>query len=240
MTDAGLPSPETLAEKRQPQFEHETAEYSDARRALLAEEIAVRRHLAALARQLRALPQGPQIEGDYTFHDGNGDTLKLADLFGDKDTLVLYHWMYGPDRERPCPMCTNLIGPLAANAADIRQRAALAVVGRSTVERQKAFARERGWSSALPLYQAQGDAFSLKIGGLDRENGWEMPVLMVLRKDGDTVRLHWMGETSQDMADPGEDQRGAVDLAPLWNVLDLTPEGRAADWYPKLEYTGRD
>ena len=236
MATTQLAQPETLAAKRAPRFPDETDAYAQARKKLLAEEIAVRRHLGKLAAQLRQLPQGPEIAGDYAFHDANGEARALSDLFGDMDTLVLYHWMYGPERERPCPMCTNLLGPLAANAADIRQRVALAVVGRSTVERQKAFARERGWSDALPLYQAQGDAFSLRIGALDPESGWEMPVLMVLRKDGAKVRLHWMGETNKEMADPGEDPRGAVDLSPLWNVLDLTPAGRDPNWYPKLQY----
>jgi predicted dithiol-disulfide oxidoreductase (DUF899 family) len=148
---------------------------------------------------------------------------------------VVYHWMYGPDRARPCPMCTNLLGPLDGNAADIAQRTALAVVGRSPVERQIAFAIERGWRD-LTFYQAVGDAFSLAIGGLDPDKGWEMPALMVLVRDGDAVRLHWMGEMTNEMADPGEDPRGAVDLAPLWNVLDLTPAGRDPQWYPKLDY----
>jgi predicted dithiol-disulfide oxidoreductase (DUF899 family) len=233
---AKLSPPANLAAKRKPRFADESASYAKAREALLADEIAARRQLGQLARQIQALPPGPKIEGDYVFHDANGAAVKLPDLFGTHETLVLYHWMYGPERERPCPMCTNLLGPLAANAADIRQRAALAVVGRSSVERQKAFARERGWSDAMPLYQAQGDAFSLAIGGLDPETGWESPALMVLKKDGETVRLHWMGEMTMEMADPGEDPRGAVDLSPLWNVIDLTPEGRAPDWYPKLAY----
>lgn len=225
-----------LAKQRTPRFAGESAAYAKARQNLIAAEIEARRTLGKLARQIRDLPAGPEIAGDYVFHDANGGAVKLADLFGDQETLVLYHWMYGPERERPCPMCTNLLGPLAANAADIRQRTALAVVSRSSVERQKAFARERGWSDAMPLYQTQGDAFSLAIGGLDPDNGWEMPVLMVLKRAGDAVHLHWMGEITKNMADPGEDPRGAVDLSPLWNVLDLTPEGRAADWYPKLAY----
>jgi predicted dithiol-disulfide oxidoreductase (DUF899 family) len=37
-------------------------------------------------------------------------------------------------------------------------------------------------------------------------------------------------------ADPGQDPRGAPDRSPLWRVLDCTPEGRGADWYPKLDY----
>jgi predicted dithiol-disulfide oxidoreductase (DUF899 family) len=41
---------------------------------------------------------------------------------------------------------------------------------------------------------------------------------------------------TNESADPGQDPRGAPDPAPLWMVLDSTPEGRGADWYPKLEY----
>ncbi|HUD29565.1 MAG TPA: DUF899 family protein [Novosphingobium sp.] len=230
-----LPPADRLAALRKPRFANETAEYAAAREALLAEEIEARRHLERLAAQLRALPPGPELPLDHRFIDMNGTEVALGDMFGEHGTLVLYHWMYGPERKRPCPMCTALIGPLAANAADIRRRAALAVVARSPVERQIAFAAERGWRN-LPLYQAVGDDFSLAIGGLDPETGWEWPALLVLVKDGDTVRLHWMGETSKEMADPGEDPRGAVELSTLWNVLDLTPKGRGTDWYPSLSY----
>jgi predicted dithiol-disulfide oxidoreductase (DUF899 family) len=228
-----------LAAKRKPRFAGESANYAKARAALLAEEIEVRRHIGRLAAQLRALPPGPVIDEDFRFVDADGAVVGLAEMFGGHDTLVLYHWMYGPNRDRPCPMCTNLLGPLDANAADIEQRVALAVIGRSKVERQLAFAQERGWRH-LRFFQARGDDFSLKIGGLDPEKRWEMPVLLVLKKDGTgndaDICLHWMGEMTQEMADTGEDPRGAVDLAPLWNVLDLTPSGRGTDWYPKLTY----
>jgi predicted dithiol-disulfide oxidoreductase (DUF899 family) len=43
-------------------------------------------------------------------------------------------------------------------------------------------------------------------------------------------------EMTGDMVDEGKDPRGGVDLAPMWNVLDMTPEGRGTDWYPKLSY----
>ena len=230
-----LVSAKELAAKREPRFTSESSAYARAREALLAEEIEVRRHLGRLARQNRELPQGPEMPETWKFVGMNGGDVGLADMFGQRDTLVLYHWMYGPERNRPCPMCTNLLGPLAANAADLKQRVALAVVSRSKVERMIAFGVERGWRD-LPYYQATGDAFSVAIGGLDPEKGGEMPVLMVLRKVDGKVRLHWMGETTMARADPGEDPRGAVDLAPLWNVLDLTPAGRDPKWYPRLSY----
>lgn len=224
-----------LAAKRKARFAGESAAYAKAREALLAEEIEVRRHLGRLAQANRALPEGPELTEAFKFSGPNGGELGLADMFGRHDTLVLYHWMFGPERKRPCPMCTNLLGPLAANAADLQQRVALAVVSRSRVDRMIAFAVERGWRD-LPFYEAIGDAFSIAIGGFEPEKRSEMPALMVLRKRDGKVRLHWMGETTMEMADPGEDPRGAVDLAPLWNILDLTPAGRDPKWYPKLSY----
>ena len=225
-----------LAAKRRPMVKGESEAYAQARQQLLAEEIRVRRHIEALAEQRRALPPGPVIEKDYRFIDPTGNEVGLADLFGGKDVLLTYFWMYGPERARPCPMCTNLLGPLDANAADLEQRVAVAVFGRSPVERQFAFRSERGWRN-LKFYQTVGDDYALDFGGLDTSNGWEYPVLALFQKGQDgAVRLFWMGEMSGEMADPGQDPRGSVDPAPLWTMLDLTPEGRGTDWYPKLEY----
>lgn len=230
---ATLPNAADLARKREPKFPGESDAYRQAREALLADEIEARRTLSRLAERRRALPDGPLITKDYRFKDANGDA-SLADLFGDHDTLVTYFWMYGPQRERPCPMCTNLLGSLNGNAADIKQRVALKVLGRSPVERQLAFAAERGWRD-LDFVQTVGDDYARDIGVLTPE-GDEYPALVVFRKTADGVRLFWTGEMNQHMADPGQDPRDAVDLAALWLVLDLTPEGRGADWYPKLSY----
>lgn len=230
---------EDLAARRRPRVKSESEAYGQARQRLLAEEIRLRRHIEALAEQRRTLPPGPVIEQDYRFIDPTGNEVGLADIFGNKNVLLTYFWMYGPQRPRPCPMCTNLLGPLDANAADLDQRIAVAVFGRSPVERQFAFRVERGWRN-LNFYQTVGDDYALDFGGLDPKSGWEFPVLAVFKKeqhDGKAkVRLFWMGEMSGEMADPGQDPRGAPDLAPLWTMLDLTPDGRGADWYPKLEY----
>src|SRR6516225_5585962 len=88
---------------------NESAEYRAARTALLAEEIELRRHIARVAAQRRALPPGGRVTGDYRFEGENGAT-DFAGLFGDKETLVIYSYMFGPERGRPCPMCTNTLG----------------------------------------------------------------------------------------------------------------------------------
>src|SRR5262249_55960573 len=158
-----------------------------------------------VAEQRQALPPGPIVAKGYRFKDANGVELSLLDLFGEHDTLVTYFWMFGPQRERPCPMCTNFLGPLDANAADIKQKVALKVIGRSPVPRQLAFAQERGWAH-LDFVQTVGDDYPNDIGVLTPDGG-EWPALIVYRKDGDAVRLFWAGEFTGDMADPGQDPR---------------------------------
>lgn len=222
-----------LAKKAKTPFPGESEAYRNAREALLAEEIEFRRHMTQLTEQRRALPPGPVIEKDYRFIDETGFECGLIDLFGNKQTLVTYFWMYGPERARPCPMCTNMLGAVNGNAMDIKQRVALKILGRSTVERQFLFAQERGWRD-LDFVQTKGDDYADDLGLL--RDGFEYPALTVYRRDGDKVRLFWASEMTFDMADPGQDPRDAPDIASLWSILDLTPEGRGTDWYPKLRY----
>jgi len=223
-----------LARKRPGTFPGESEEYRAARTALLENEIEFRRHMTRLTEQRQALPPGPIIRKNYRFKDENAFEVGLADLFGDKDTLVTYFWMFGPQRERPCPMCTNLLGALNGNAQDIKQRVALKILGRSSVERQFLFAQERGWRD-LNFVQTIGDDYANDLGLLG-ENNREDPALIVFKRDGDKVRLFWAAEMTAEMADPGQDPRVAPDIASLWSVLDLTPGGRGTDWYPKLNY----
>jgi predicted dithiol-disulfide oxidoreductase (DUF899 family) len=223
-----------LARLARTPFPGASAEYERARRALLAEEIEFRRHMTRLVEQRRALPPGPVIAKDYRFKDEQGFEVGLAELFGDKDTLVTYFWMYGPQRERPCPMCTNWLGAVNGNAADIKQRVALKILGRSPVERQYAFAQQRGWRD-LNFVQTVGDDYARDLGLLNAD-GSENPALVVFSRKGDEVRLFWSSGMTREMADPGQDPRDAPDIASLWSILDLTPDGRPADWYPKLQY----
>jgi predicted dithiol-disulfide oxidoreductase (DUF899 family) len=212
-------------------FPNESAEYRKARTALLTEEIELRRHLSRVAAQRRALPPGGEVKGDYRFEGEDGPT-DFAGLFGDKQTLGAYSYMFGPERERPCPMCTNLLGGLEGNANDIAQRMSLVVIARSPIERLKAWKQERGWKT-LRLYSDLNDNYSRDYFGL-LPDGSEVPAFNVFTRRDGTIRHFWSGEMTQ--ADPGQDPRGAPDLAPLWNVLDMTPEGRENDWYPKLDY----
>lgn len=235
MTEAQTLKPAAeMAAAHNARWPNESDEYRAARNALLAEEIELRRHIQRVAAQRRALPPGGEVTADYRFLDAEGKEHGLADLFGRHDTLFTYFWMFGPQRERPCPMCTSFVGSLDIPAPDIEQRVSLAIVGRSPVARQLAFARERGWSH-LDFYQCIGDDFPRDYGALD-DDGNEGAIVAVWRRSGDKVHLFWAAEGGPETADPGFDPHLAPDPTPLWNILDWTPGGRGTDWYPKLEY----
>ena len=224
-----------LARDNPHRFPNESAEYRAARNALLAEEIELRRHIERVAAQRRALPPGGEVTTEYRFMGEDGPT-DLAGLFGDKPSLVAYSYMFGPHRDRPCPMCTNMLDGWNANGEDIQQRVALAVIARSPIEKLLAWKSERGWKN-LRLYTDLTDAYSRDYHGLSPDGSEDPAFTVFTRRDG-VIRHFWSGEMFGASADPGQDPRGAPDPAPLWNVLDMTPEGRGVDWYPKLDYPG--
>ena len=161
----GLIPARELAARDASRVPNESPEYRRARTSLLAEEIELRRNIERVAAMRRALPPGAPIEKDYVFESENG-AVHFADLFGRHSTLIVYNYMFGPERQRPCPMCTALLGGIAGNASDIQQRAALAVVARSPIEKLLDFKRERGWWH-LPALQRHGRGVRPGFRGLD-------------------------------------------------------------------------
>jgi predicted dithiol-disulfide oxidoreductase (DUF899 family) len=220
-----------LAKANGVRFPNESDEYRRARDALLAEEIELRRHIERVAEQRRALPAGGKVPKDYRFEGVSGPA-SFADLFGGKQTLAVYSMMYGPKRANPCPMCTSLLSAWDGEAEDIGQRISLVVTARSPVARIAAFAKERGWRHLRLYSDTSGDFTREYVSAEDAD----VPAFNVFTRRDGTIRHFWSGEMGTETADPGQDPRGAPDLMPLWNILDSTPEGRGADWYPKLSY----
>ena len=223
-----------LAKRNGVHFPNESEQYRRARNALLAEEIELRRHIERVAEQRRALPPGGEVTKPYRFQS-EGGPVTFADLFGDKPTLAIYSYMFGPQRERPCPMCTSLLSAWDGEAKDVEQRIALAIVARSPIERLAAFKKERGWRGLKLYSDISGDYTSDYVSAEDAD----VPAFNVFTRRDGTIRHFWSGEMGSEMADPGQDPRGAPDLMPLWTILDSTPEGRGTDWYPKLDYLAK-
>lgn len=230
-TEKTLTPAKELAEKNTAGYPNESDAYRQARNALLAEEIELRRHIWRVAEQRRALPPGGEVSKEYRF-DGPEGEVGLDALFGPHDTLVVYSMMYGPQREEGCPMCTSQVSSWDPEVPHLERRIGLAVVARSPYERIAAYGRERGWKN-LRLYSDPSGDFTEDFVG---ERDADMPAYTVFtRKDG-AVRHFYSAEGSPEMADPGQDPHDAPDMNPLWIILDTTPEGRGADWYPQLGY----
>lgn len=225
------PAPE-LAAKNKARFPNESPEYRKARNALLAEEIELRRHIERVAAMRRAMPLGGEIPEDYTLESEKGP-VRLSELFGDKQSLVIYSMMFGPQRQRACPMCTAMLTSWDGTARNLRERVALAVTARSPLARLLDFKKERGWHNLQMYSDGKGNYTRTYVSAEDGD----VPALNIFTRQHGKIQHVWAGEMSGDMADPGQDPRGAPDLDPLWTILDLTPEGRGKDWYPKLEYT---
>src|SRR5450755_4156679 len=131
-----------LAHKNGVRFPNESDEYRRRREMLLTEEIELRRHIERVAEQRRALPPGGAVSRQYRF-EGESGPADFSDLFGDKQTLAIYSYMYGPKRELPCPMCTSLLSAWDGEVADVEQRIALVAIARSPIDRLVIFKKAR-------------------------------------------------------------------------------------------------
>ncbi|HEU4602443.1 MAG TPA: DUF899 family protein [Steroidobacteraceae bacterium] len=222
-----------LAQRSLTRFPGESEEYRSARTALLAEEIELRRHLERVAEMRRALPLGREVTKEYRFQSESGP-VRFEDLFLGHQTLVTYSYMFGPQRERPCPMCTSFLSAINGEALDIEQRIGFATIARSPLEKLAGFKKERGWSH-LRLYSDESGEFSRDYYAVS-DKGEDIPAYNVFTRRNGKIYHFYAGEMGFETADPGQDPRGAPDLMPIWNILDTTPEGRGTDWYPSLEY----
>jgi predicted dithiol-disulfide oxidoreductase (DUF899 family) len=212
-------------------FPNESAIYRTARNALLVEEIELRRHIEQVAAQRRAVPEGGEIPHDFEVVSETGP-IRFSGLFGDKDTLMVYSMMYGPERKAPCPMCTSFLSSWNGIAVNLRERSAIAVTARSPIERLVEYKKHRGFANLPFVSDVSGDYTRTYVN----PNDADVPGFSVFTQRNGTIHHFYSGEMSSAMADPGQDPRGAPDLDPLWLMLDLTLEGRGTDWYPKLEY----
>jgi predicted dithiol-disulfide oxidoreductase (DUF899 family) len=220
-----------LAATNKAHYPNESAKYRAARNQLLVEEIELRRRLERVASQRRALPSGGEIPQDFQLTSEAGP-IRFSSLFDDKHTLVIYSMMYGPERKAPCPMCTSFLAAWNGIAANLRERVAIAVTARSSIEVLIDYRNQRGFLN-LPFISDGSSQYTRTY--VNPEDA-DVPGFSVFSRRDGLIRHFYSGEMSGAMADAGQDPRGAPDLDPLWLMLDLTPEGRGTDWYPKLDY----
>jgi len=237
-------------------FPNQSADYRAAREELLTAEIELRRAMEKVAAKRRSLPPGGRVPRDYVFDgllpDASIGEVRLSELFGDHRSLAIYNMMFPRSRaderpgpasgataslrlaEGPCPSCTALLDQLDGAVTHVEQRMAFAVVAKTNVERLLTFGRERGWRH-LRLLSSARNRYNLDYLG-ESESGGQQPMLNVFEREGSEIRHFWGTELLYAQADPGQDSRHVGTIEPLWNMLDMTREGRGTDWDEQLHY----
>src|SRR2546423_4198240 len=215
-------------------FPGESAEYRSARDTLLRHELELRRHLEAVAAERRNLPLGGRVKEDYVFESADGP-VRMSELFADqKDTLLVYSYMFAPQMAAPCVSCTSILDALDGEAPHVVQRVNLVVVAKSPIARILEFTRGRGWRN-LRLLSSAGNTYNSDYYG-ESSKGAQQPMMNVfVRRDG-AIHHTYGTELLFAPSDSGQDGRHVDLIWPLWNLFDLTPGGRGTSWYPKLRY----
>lgn len=228
---------------RQTNLPNESPEYLDKREQLRLAEIELLNTRERIAALRRDLPAGATIqdyeflEGPTSLDDGDAPTKKvrLSELFTAADrSLVIYHFMYGKKQATACPMCTAWIDGFNGVAHHLAQNADLAIVAAADLPTLRAHARNRGWNK-LRLLSAGDSTFKYDLGSEDAEGRQDSTISVFTRDNDGTLRHFYSGHPwlAEDVK-----ERGIDELSPIWNLMDLTPQGRGK-FYTSLDYGTR-
>ena len=223
-------------------YPNETQQYRKARDELALAEDALRAQAEQVAALRRALPLGGELKDDYVFEesgaDGGAQKVRLSQLFGrGQNSLLIYGFMFAPSMERACPMCTSFLDSLNGAAPHISQRMSVAVSARSPIDPLSEFAASRGWTNLRLLSSADNSYQYDYLAEADDQS--QLPMANVFVRRQEKIHHFWGSELFFH-PDPTGHSRHVDLIWPLWNVLDLTPEGRGDAWYPALEYDAQE
>jgi predicted dithiol-disulfide oxidoreductase (DUF899 family) len=201
-------------------YPNESPEYRKAREALLQDEQELVAKVKAVAERRRHLPPGGELKEDYVFDwatEGRlGQRVRFSELFGDKKTLLLYSFMYGPNWDNPCPSCTSLVDGFDRSWYQVSQDAAFVAIAKAPAESICAWAKKRGWSQ-IALVSGAHSTYQADYRCQGESDDMQWPVMHVFtRREGKIVHF-WGTELSGNHVDT---------VWPYWNLMDFTPEGR--------------
>jgi predicted dithiol-disulfide oxidoreductase (DUF899 family) len=204
----------------EPRYPNESREYRAARDSLLKDEQELVDKVKSVAAQRRKLPAGGQLKEDYVFqwaNDGKvGKPVRFSELFGDKDSLLLYSWMFGPNWDHPCTSCTSLMDGFDRAWYSVAKDAAFVGIAKAPAEKINAWAKQRGWSQ-IPLVSGYDSPFQADYKCQGESDDMQLPVMHVFRKQGGKILHFWATETQENHVDT---------VWVYWNLMDFTPEGR--------------
>jgi predicted dithiol-disulfide oxidoreductase (DUF899 family) len=227
---------------RQTNLPNESEEYLLKREELRRAEIDLRNQRERVAELRRHLPQGPAVE-DYVFEEVSAkldaadtpiQTIRLSELFtSPQRSVVIYHFMFGKKQTKPCPMCTAWIDGFNGVALHLAQNLDFAIVAAADLTSLRTYARTRGWNK-LRLLSAGSSTFKYDLGSENKQGDQDSAISVFTRDSNGTIRHSYTGHPwlATDIK-----ERGIDELTPIWNVMDLTRQGRGT-FYTKLEYPG--
>jgi predicted dithiol-disulfide oxidoreductase (DUF899 family) len=176
-----------------------------------------RDEITAIREKMRAAQAEtePQEVADYTFETLNGP-VKLSDLFGKHDDLIVIHNMGAG-----CPACTMWADGYNGVHHHIANRTAFVISSPDSPANQKKFADGRGWK--FPMVSHQGNTFAADMGYRTAEGKW-WPGISVFKREGG--KIYRVADTKLGPRD---------DFNPVWHMFDLLPGG-VGNWFPKFSY----
>ena len=220
-------------------------EYRKLRDQLLEAEIALKDQRESVAALRRRLPMGPPVEIDYVFDEGPADIrdesadrfkpVRLSELFAPgKNRLIVDHMMWGPNDKAACPMCTMWADGYNAIAPHISQKVNFVLVAKVEIAKLRDWARQRGWDK-IRLLSSGPSSFNADFH-VENDKGQHPGVSVFSREPDGRIHHFYTTEMSLRPAASGNPNHRGIDLfTPVWNLLDLLPEGRE-NWSPKLSY----
>lgn len=200
-------------------YPNESVAYRRERDALAEEEAELIRRVKAVAAKRRQLPPGGVLKEDYTFtwatDDRLGQPVRFSELFGERDSLLLYNLMFGPSWDNPCPSCTSIVDGFNGVALQVGHDAALVVIAKASAAKLNAWARVRGWSQ-IELVSGLDASYQADYGCQESDEK-QFGKMNVFKREGDAIFHFWGSEIRSNDIDM---------VWPYWNLMDLTPGGR--------------
>jgi len=211
-------------------YPNESNEYRVARNQLLQAEVELREKIEAVAALRRTMPLGGEIPEDYVFQNRANENIKLSELFTNHDTLLIYSYMFGPEMDEPCSMCTAILDGLESSLPTISNKCAFAAVIARSVEQANTIYQRKGWKN-LSLLSTASSRYNRDYFG-ELEDGSQIPMMNVFTRRNGKIYHFWGSEL---VFEPAKGDPRRMDMIwPLWNVLDLTPNGRG-EQYPDVD-----
>ena len=196
-------------------------EWQAAREILLAKEKEATRARDALAAERRRLPI-VRIDKSYAL-DGPDGKRTLLDLFEGRSQLLLYHFMFGPNRDAGCDGCSMFVDQIGHLAHLHARDTSFALVSRAPLASIAPYKERMGWT--IPWYSSSESDFNVDFGVSpevpqpDVYQDGESFGLSVFLRDGENVFRTYFTT-----------HRGVEPLGSVWTLLDLTPLGRQETW----------